>query len=436
MIYALVKKLFQHPSFIIMAIFLGIIFGFYYPEVAQSTQAYGKVFIHLLEMSLIPLIVAALGLSVSKLINFKYRTEYLSRTIFVMLGIMFAVTLVSAVLAKILQPGAEIASTTNPTLRKISIAAAFITRDFSAPIEEVTNQNFSEFLLSSIPRNLFHALAESQTLQILVFALILGIAVANLDTRQRHASERFFSITLNIFQRIILTITLFLPIAVFFLMAGGTSMVGINTLSQMGLFTLKVYLTFFIIFCLATVIISVRTRTGFIKTISHLRTPIFLAFGTRSAVAAIPAVIDSFENKFKIDESLTKLLVPLGSVIGRFGNMIYFAFAAIFIAEIYRVDITVPSFFMIVVLSVLAGFATTGATGIITLGMLAIVLDPLQLPIGAVMPLLIAVDAIIDPMRTLMMVYTNCAAITLIAPRPNGHAMPPPEKKSLKTVKG
>ena len=419
MFYNKLKQILQNPLLIIFSMVLGVMFGFYYPAAAQSLEPYGKIFIALLQMSLAPIIVTALGLSVSKLLNFQHRAQYLTRTILIMLGLMFATSALSAIIAKVLQPGADIASTTNPALREISISASIIVKSILQPIEESLKQGFAEALLSSMPENIFNSLAQNQTFQILIFSIILGIAVAYLNTQQRQSTESFFSTTLNIFQRIILSITLFLPIAVFCLMAGGTSVVGIETLTQMGTFVLKAYICFFILFILATVIISLRTKTNFIMTLSHLRTPIFIAFGTRSAVAAIPSIIDSFENKFGIDESLTKLLVPLGAVIGRFGNAIYFAFTAIFVAGIYRADITFSYFVIIVTLSVVGAFATTGATGILTLTMLAIVLDPLNLPIGALMPLLIAVDSIIDPMRTLMMVYINCAAVILIAPKPN-----------------
>ena len=68
------------------------------------------------------------------------------------------------------------------------------------------------------------------------------------------------------------------------------------------------------------------------------------------------------------------------------------------------------------ILSILGGLSTAGATGILTLTSLAIVLNPIHLPIGAILPLLIAIDTIIDPMRTLVSVYVNCAAITLVSP--------------------
>jgi proton glutamate symport protein len=419
MYYNKIKQILQNPILIILSMVSGVLFGFYYPKAAQSAEPYGKIFISLLQMSLAPIIVTALGLSVSKLLNFQQRAQYLTRTILIMLGLMFAASAIAAVLAKLFQPGADIVSTTNPMLREISISASIVAKSTIQPIEETFKQSFADVLLASMPENVFNSLAQNQTFQILIFSVILGVAVAYLNDQQRQSTESFFSTTLNIFQRIILSITLFLPIAVFCLMAGGTSVVGVETLTQMGTFVLKAYLCFFILFILATVIISLRTKTSMFMTIAHLRTPIFIAFGTRSAVAAIPSIIDAFENKFGIDESLTKLLVPLGSVIGRFGNVIYFAFTAIFVAEIYRADLSISYFIIIITLSVVGAFATTGATGILTLTMLAIVLDPLNLPIGALMPLLIAVDAIIDPMRTLMMVYINCAAVILIAPKPN-----------------
>lgn len=415
--YNKIKSILQNPLVILGSVLLGLWAGFSYPQLGTDLGSYGTIYMALFEMSIIPIILSSIALSISKLLTFQHKDRYLKRILLVLMGIMLLVSLLGALSSMVLKPEETILATHNEDLKKISLAASSIDRTMTSPIEENVEKGFIKFLLGAVPNNIFAALAQSQNFQILVFSLILGIAIAYLTETQREKAENFLSVTLTIFQKIIMSITVWLPIAVFCLIAGTSSTVGIDKFTQMGVFIFKAYMAFFAVFVVGVIIIKLKTKETFLNVLSYLKTPIFMAFGTRSAIATVPSMIETFENNFKLDKNITSFFISLGSIIGRFGNIIYFSFTSIFIAGIYRIPLTFSHFVIITTLSVLAGLSTTGATGILTLSMITIVLDPLNLPVGAIMPLLIAVDTMIDPMRTLLSVFMNGTALALIAPR-------------------
>ena len=111
------------------------------------------------------------------------------------------------------------------------------------------------------------------------------------------------------------------------------------------------------------------------------------------------------------------LMLPLGITIGRYGNIVYFALASLFVIQLYDQPLSAAGFAIVVIGSVFAGIATAGSSGILTLAMIGIVLGPLGLPVEAVLIVMMAVDAVIDPMRTFLIVYVNIAATALIVRR-------------------
>ncbi|NEP46452.1 MAG: dicarboxylate/amino acid:cation symporter, partial [Okeania sp. SIO2H7] len=96
-------------------------------------------------------------------------------------------------------------------------------------------------------------------------------------------------------------------------------------------------------------------------------------------------------------------------------SVIYFAIGSVFVMQLYDTPITIGNIMIVVVGSIFAGMATSGVTGILTLTMLGIVLEPLQLPLEAVLVLFVAIDPIMDPFRTLGIVHTGIAATSVIA---------------------
>jgi Na+/H+-dicarboxylate symporter len=123
------------------------------------------------------------------------------------------------------------------------------------------------------------------------------------------------------------------------------------------------------------------------------------------------------QNDLCFERESVSLMLPLGITIGRYGNIVYFALASLFVMQLYNQPLSAAGLTIVVIGSVFAGMATAGSSGILTLTMIGIVLGPLGLPVDAVLIVLMAVDTVIDPMRTFLIVYVNIAATALIVRR-------------------
>jgi hypothetical protein len=134
-------------------------------------------------------------------------------------------------------------------------------------------------------------------------------------------------------------------------------------------------------------------------------------------MATLPSAITCLDDKMSFDKTTVNLTLPLGMTLGRFGNVFYFAVAVFFVVQIYGMELAAAQYATIFLGVIFAGTATAGASGIVTLSVIGIVLSPLNLPIEAVLVIFMAIDPIIDPFRTLLLVYGNIGATTLIAGR-------------------
>ena len=135
-----------------------------------------------------------------------------------------------------------------------------------------------------------------------------------------------------------------------------------------------------------------------------IKEPLLLAFTTQTSLACLPSAIDSLTNGLRFESKSTNLVLPLAITLCRFGPIAYFAIATIFVSSLYQSPLGFGDILILIAGSIFAGMATSGLSGVLTLTMLSIVLSPLGLPIDAVLVLLIAIDPLINPFRTLTIV--------------------------------
>jgi proton glutamate symport protein len=184
------------------------------------------------------------------------------------------------------------------------------------------------------------------------------------------------------------------------------------------------YLAALLVFAVNTLIIWRRSGGTLLSAISRLKEPLIIALGTRNSLATLPSAINAVHEKLGFEKTGTQLILPLATLIGRFGNVLYFALAAMFVAQLYDAPLGVGGLLFAVIGAILAGMATSGSTGILTLAMVTIVLEPMGLPVEAALVLLMAIDPICDPPRTLTIVHTSCAVTTLATTAPGSRPEP------------
>jgi proton glutamate symport protein len=117
----------------------------------------------------------------------------------------------------------------------------------------------------------------------------------------------------------------------------------------------------------------------------------------------------------QFESKSSNLVLPLAITLCRFGPIAYFAIATIFVSSLYQSPLGLGDIVVLIVASIFAGMATSGQSGVLTLTMLSIVLSPLGLPLDAVLVLLIAIDPLINPFRTLTIVGTSITVTSFVS---------------------
>jgi proton glutamate symport protein len=208
----------------------------------------------------------------------------------------------------------------------------------------------------------------------------------------------------------------FLPFGLCGLIAHDVSEVGMNVLMAMIKFIPIVLLAYLLLFILSSIIMWHCTGS-LTKPLFALKDTIIMALGTGNTFACLPSTLTAMHEALGYDKKSVDLFVPLTFMICRTGPTLYFALATVFVAQLYNVSLDFNSIFTIILGSIFAGLATAGASGVVLLSMLGLVLVPLGLPVDAVLILFIVIDPIIGPFRVLAIVHTACAIVTLIIPK-------------------
>ncbi|MEW5725632.1 MAG: cation:dicarboxylase symporter family transporter, partial [Thermodesulfobacteriota bacterium] len=262
--------------------------------------------------------------------------------------------------------------------------------------------------------NIFHSLYKGSSLQILFFALILGIATGFLPEIEGRLILSFSESLFKAFFGIISWILYLLPVGLFCLVSSQVARTGIDILVAMTKFVVIVWITSLLVIALCALLIWYTTGAPPWRSFVKLKDCLLIGFGTQSTFASMPSQLDGLQG-LKVNAELANLVVPIGAVICRFSMVITYAVTAIFTAQLYDVSLTMGNLITGLFLAVLAAVAGAGTPGIVSIAMVAIVLGPLGLPSEAVIALLLAINPVIEPITTMANVHANCSATTLVA---------------------
>ncbi len=408
-----------NPWVVIVSMMLGMFIGAYNKKLAVNLAPFGNMYVSLLKMCVLPILVSAVSYSLGGLLRSHRAQKYLKRLIIVFLltlVITCAFGLASGILGR---PGIGInedilGRIINDSPQRLDLEIFFFQPN--DPSEQLPG--LLKFFVGVIPGNIFYSLTNDRNLQVLLFAIILGCAVGLIHAKASDDLLVLLDAVFKVFSKIIRWIIYALPFGLFCLMADLISRIGTQILFSMIKFIVVFHICAIFVLIINTLIIWKRSGSSFTHLLSALKEPVILAFGTRNGFATLPSAMDAMHEKLNFDQTSTNLLVPLGLTICRYGNVLYFSVAIIFIAQLYSASLGLSGLMMALICTILAGMATSGATGIVILSMMTIVLEPLNLPLEAVLILFIAIDPIVEPMRTVITVHSSCSAASLIADRP------------------
>lgn len=364
----------------------------------------GMLFLAAVQMIVIPLVFASIILGLASSEN----VDQLRRMGIVVVLFFVATTAVAVTIglwiASILQPGQGLAE---QLINQVAAAG-----QAPPPLTPPGLSELPETLIRLLPGNPLDAMVQGEMLQVVIFAIIVGIAlVALAPTQSRPLLDLLVSLQL-VCMTVVQWAMLLAPFAVFGLMARLTSQIGLGALVGMALYvaTVLIGLLMMLALYLALVWIFASLKPGeFLRSTREL---LLLAFSTSSSAAVMPLSIKTAEEQLGVRTSVAQFVIPLGATINMNGTALYQGVATVFLAQVYGVDIGTGGLALVVVMAVGASIGSPATPGV-GIVILAMVLSSVGIPPEGV-GLLMGVDRILDMSRTSINVAGDLVASKLM----------------------
>lgn len=393
---------------ILIGLILGALVGPWMQGYAVMLEPFGQAFIRLLIMIVIPLVMASLIIGTASLGNLKKLGRIGVKTVgYYLVATALAVTL-GLVVAGALQPGKGL----DPDVQADLLSAYSGTSQ--AQLEAMQEApGLQDLLFNIIPRNPFSSMANMDMLQIIFFALFLGIALTVLSEEKR---KPFIDVLETVNDAMVVMVGMIMKIApygVFILIAAVADRFGYGvllSLLQYVLVAIGTMILFTITFYPVTLRLSGMSPLLFFKRFYEV---IVTAFSTSSSNAALPVNLRITEEDLGVSRGVASFVLPLGATVNMNGTGIYHGVSTIFIAQVYGIELGLMGLVTVVITATLASIGAAGVPGIgfITL---AIVLQALGIPLEG-LAMILGVERILDMTRTAVNVTGDSAASIWVA---------------------
>lgn len=378
---------------LVLSVIAGLILG---EENLPWLKAYiapiGTMFINLIKMIIVPVVLASLVCGVASLGDMKKLGRIGVKVIFLYLITTAIALIIALVLASVLQPGLGM----NLVPQK------------APDIKEAPG--FMDVLVSMIPANPVMTMATADMLPLIVFALSIGIGITATGQKGQPLLT-FFDSLAEVSYKLISMIMSLAPYGVCALLVPVVAENGPKVLLPLLSVIVTVYIGCVIHALLVySSIVSGLGKLSPVKFFKGMSEAMLLAFTTCSSAATLPINMKNCEEKLGADKSIASFVLPLGATINMDGTAIYQGVCAIFIANVYGIDLTMGQMIMIVISGTLASIGTAGVPGAGVI-MLALVLQTVGLPMEGI-ALVAGIDRVLDMVRTCLNI-TGDAAVTV-----------------------
>ena len=403
------KKKMGLTTYVFLALLLGAITGiiFYYFVPAGFVRdtifvkgvfyILGNGFVRAMQMLVVPLVLCSLVCGALAIDDTKKIGRVGIKTLLFYLITTAIAVAIALIVANVLNPGLGL--------------------DLSELVQTQTSvaesTSFADTVLDIIPKNPFQSLAEGSMLQVIFFALFLGIILAHLGKKTKTIANIFHEGN-EIMMFMTGVIMKFAPIGVFCLIASTFADIGWSAFLPMMKYIIAVFLVLSIQ-CFGVYMLFLRgfTKVNPLLFIKKYLPVMGFAFSTATSNATIPLAIETLDKKMGISTRISSFTIPLGATVNMDGTSIMQGVAVVFIAQAYGVDLTLVDYLTIIVTATLSSVGTAGvpSVGLVTLSM---VLTSVGLPIEGI-GLIMGIDRILDMARTTVNITGDAVCTTIVA---------------------
>ena len=404
-------KKFGLTTRIMIGLALGVVFGmilspfaanpFVKDVVIDSVLAFfGGMFINLMKVMIVPLVSISLAMGAASIGDVKKLRRIGTKV----LGFYFATTAIAVAI------GLFVARISN-------VGKGMIHGNLPKGEYEIAQQSkLIDVLLDMIPKNIVNAMSEEKMLAIIIFFLLLGVAITalgdkvkNLKTLLEEANELVLKMVELIMQ--------VAPLGVFALISKVVASTGVDVLVKLVGFVVVILIAFVIHTGVYQIMLVSMAKMNPIKFFKNFLNVISVAFSTSSSNATIPVNIETLSEKFGVSEEISSFTIPLGATVNMDGTAIMQGVAAVFIANLYNIQLGPTQYIGIILTAVLASVGTAGVPGAGML-MLSLVLKQAGLPLEGI-GVVIGVDRIIDMFRTVVNITGDAVCTIVVAKSEN-----------------
>lgn len=423
------KKLAIHTQ-ILIGMALGLFFGLLaiqLPWLSSFTVDFikpiGTIFIRGLKMVAVPLVLASLIIGVANIGDVSKLSRMGGKT----LGIFILTTVISISIGLttvwLLKPGEKLPEETRSNLMALYNENAEGKISFA---ETIQDRGPLQPLVDMVPDNIFSAAtSNSSMLQVVFFAILIGIALLKIPKERGETVLSFFNGINDLIVKIVQFIMLLAPYGVFALMAaliveiaGDDPGKAWQLLYALLWYTVTVIIGMMIMMVLVyPLMISRFSKIKYLDFFKGMRPAMLLGFSTSSSTATLPVTMERVEKHLGVSEEVSSFVLPLGATINMNGTSLYQGVSAVFIAQALGLDLSISSQIMIVLTATLAAVGTAGVPGA-GLVMLVVVLEAVGIPAAGI-ALIMAPERILDMIRTMVNISGDASVSVVVASTEN-----------------
>ena len=409
------KKKMGLTTKIFVALIVGAIFGVLLHYVVPSGHikdailiegvlyVIGQGFIKLMKMLVVPLVFCSLVCGSMSIGDTKKLGTVGVRTLAFYLATTVLAVTVALTVGNILDPGVGLDMTA--------------VQSNAAEVQTMEATSLTQTLLNIIPDNPIGSLASGNMLQIIVFALIVGIILAKLGERAETVSN-FFNQFNDVMMEMTMMVMSLAPIGVFCLISRTFATIGFSAFVPLAKYMIGVLLAL-VIQCFVIYLGLLKVFTGLnpIKFIKNFFPVMAFAFSTATSNATIPMSIDTLAKKMGVSKKISSFTIPLGATINMDGTAIMQGVAVVFAAQAFGIELGLAEYITVIGTATLASIGTAGvpSVGLVTLTM---VFNSVGLPVEAI-GLIRGIDRILDMSRTAVNITGDAVCTTIVAKQNN-----------------
>ena len=409
------KRLSNSPLALLLCVLTGGLVGWLFPAVGGEAFILGQIYLALVNMAALPLLVVATFFGLRQTLSLPQPGSRALMIVALAVGLVVSCAVLGTVFGVLTGPGQNL----SPASREY-LGALVQNAGGNAANAEISLYD-SEVLTEgatgqwAVPDNFFRALAEGQSLAILLCAILFGLAFAALVRSQSSSLMGIFEAIYRALELIISRVNTFIPVLAFGMAAYFVANTDARTVHAMGGFLAAFFGFVVLLAVLATALIWKRSGLSLNVVLSALKTPALISLTSASTTATIPDTIEAMSSRLGFSRGIVELVIPVSSVFMRSGAALYFALLAVFVANIYGRPVGAEEFLLICVGASMAAFASAGNNSLAAVGFASIVLATLKLPVEAALALFLAIDLVCEGPRNLLTLLFACVLIVMVS---------------------